>query len=269
MIKYIVVILFLFSSIQNLFCQNTITDSTKYQVIYNFEYQMDSSDVSSKNSTEMVLMLGKKYSLFQSVNLKYNDSLKKAIVNSGADISSGISQLISARKGNRFNYKILKSTEQTLVYDHYFSNKFIYKDEERINWTLTTEKANISGYNCTKALTSFAGRNYTAWFTQEIPINDGPYKFKGLPGLIVKIEDSQAHYTFSLISFETSEGIIEFDLKAGKEITKKEFFESYNKFKKNFINELSNSGVELDKSTSRQTQQRVQKSRNNEIELSY
>lgn len=269
MTKYIVVIVFLFTTTQNTFCQNIIAKKTTYQAVYNFEYQKDSSDVSSKSTSNMVLLIGDKYSLFQSANLQYNDSLKKAIVNSGADISSGVSQIISARKSNRFNYRILKTTKQTLVYDHYFSNKFVYKDEDPINWTLTAEKANISGYSCTKALTNFAGRAYTAWFTQEIPINDGPYKFKGLPGLIIKIEDSQAHYTFTLTSFEKLTDSFEFDLNAGKEITKKEFFQSYNKFKKNFIGELSHSGVELDKNTSRQTQQRVQKSRNNEIEISY
>ena len=42
------------------------------------------------------------------------------------------------------------------------------------------------------------GRKWTAWFTTEIPIQDGPYKFRGLPGLIVKIEDETKSHCFAL-----------------------------------------------------------------------
>lgn len=48
----------------------------------------------------------------------------------------------------------------------------------------------ILGYNCLKAMTSFRGREYWAWFTFEIPIYAGPWKFNGLPGLILEIHDT-------------------------------------------------------------------------------
>jgi GLPGLI family protein len=52
-------------------------------------------------------------------------------------------------------------------------------------------------------LVTYAGRDYKAWFTNEIPVSDGPYKFYGLPGLIVEIEDSKKQYTFELVSYKT------------------------------------------------------------------
>ncbi len=49
-----------------------------------------------------------------------------------------------------------------------------------------------------KATTEFAGRKWTAWFTEELPFQDGPYKFRGLPGLIVKLEDATQSHVFEL-----------------------------------------------------------------------
>ncbi|MCY1635974.1 GLPGLI family protein, partial [Marinifilum sp. D737] len=51
---------------------------------------------------------------------------------------------------------------------------------------------------CKMATCNFAGRNYQAWYTIEIPISDGPYKFKGLPGLIVRIADVNKEHVFQL-----------------------------------------------------------------------
>ena len=45
----------------------------------------------------------------------------------------------------------------------------------------------------------FRGRTYKAWYTMEIEIEEGPWKFHGLPGLIVEIADIWDHYHFTLI----------------------------------------------------------------------
>lgn len=61
----------------------------------------------------------------------------------------------------------------------------------------------IAEYTCKEAQTYFRRRQYTAWYTLAIPINDGPYKFKGLPGLIVKIKDTKNQHCFTLNSFKS------------------------------------------------------------------
>jgi len=71
-----------------------------------------------------------------------------------------------------------------------------------LNWEIHPENKNISDYKVQKATTTFGGRDYVAWFTTEIPIPDGPYKFNGLPGLILSIEDSQQHYVFNFVGFQ-------------------------------------------------------------------
>lgn len=60
-------------------------------------------------------------------------------------------------------------------------------------------------YTCTKAITTFRGREYVAWFTDDIPIQNGPWKFCGLPGLIVKVNDTQNNYTYELEGVDLKE----------------------------------------------------------------
>lgn len=74
---------------------------------------------------------------------------------------------------------------------------YIYEDESNIKWQLLDEYKNISGYKCQKAATKFRGRNYEAWFTSEIPLSFGPWKFNGLPGLILEIYDHSGEVYFS------------------------------------------------------------------------
>lgn len=68
-----------------------------------------------------------------------------------------------------------------------------------IGWEIQEDTMSVLGYTCTKATCDFGGRSYMAWFTQAIPINDGPYKFYGLPGMILKIEVSEKLFQFQAI----------------------------------------------------------------------
>jgi GLPGLI family protein len=73
-----------------------------------------------------------------------------------------------------------------------------YNDDSKFIWKIENEKMKIGSYNTQKATTDFGGRKWTAWFTADIPIQDGPFKFNGLPGLIVKVEDSGKNYSWEL-----------------------------------------------------------------------
>lgn len=71
-------------------------------------------------------------------------------------------------------------------------------DDQKIDWKISSEKQKIGEWNTQKAETEFGGRKWAAWFTSDIPIQDGPYKFHGLPGLIVKLEDQSKSHVFNL-----------------------------------------------------------------------
>lgn len=70
------------------------------------------------------------------------------------------------------------------------------------NWQIGTVSATICGYECIKATCHWRGRDFTAWFTPDIPVEYGPWKFGGLPGLIMKVSDNDGIYTFEAVAVE-------------------------------------------------------------------
>lgn len=74
--------------------------------------------------------------------------------------------------------------------------------QERPQWKLTADTDTLLGYPCRRAECDFKGRHWIAWFTEEIPVSEGPWKLGGLPGLILKAYDSENHYCFSAAGIE-------------------------------------------------------------------
>lgn len=82
------------------------------------------------------------------------------------------------------------------------SNYFYSENIPIQEWELYDDTLNITGHLCQKAMCSFRGRHFTAWFTPEIPVNNGPWKFGGLPGLILKIYDEDKLYVYECVGIE-------------------------------------------------------------------
>lgn len=72
--------------------------------------------------------------------------------------------------------------------DDYSKMRLMIKDSlPDVDWEIQKESKSILGYRCTLATGEFRGRVYEAYFTEQIPLSSGPFKFKGLPGLILEI----------------------------------------------------------------------------------
>ncbi|WP_300674709.1 GLPGLI family protein [Soonwooa sp.] len=76
---------------------------------------------------------------------------------------------------------------------------FVYDTEDKINWNLEKETKNFENYTLQKATATFGGRKWIAWFSKEINVSEGPYKFRGLPGLIFQIYDDKNNFDFTLV----------------------------------------------------------------------
>lgn len=101
------------------------------------------------------------------------------------------------------NLKVKVITESRVKAETFLSVIETYTYEESlpiITWNMTGKTDSVSGFLCQQAVCEYSGRTYEAWFTLQVPIPLGPYKFGGLPGLIVKIESEDGEYSFVLES---------------------------------------------------------------------
>ncbi|WP_407484162.1 GLPGLI family protein [Elizabethkingia meningoseptica] len=126
------------------------------------------------------------------------------------------STMISMAKNNQFimppreakfvAYRITKkypSYNLTFIISDY-NNRFYVSDTRKQTWVIKKDTDFYKNYRIQKATTRFGGRHWTAWFTADIPVPDGPYKFHGLPGLILKLEDTGANHKFNLIGIKNN-----------------------------------------------------------------
>ena len=90
-----------------------------------------------------------------------------------------------------------------LTYDSNESfEKCIIKEPLSVQWNFLSDTMTIHNYKCKKATTRFRGRNYIAWYTEDVPLFFGPWKFHGLPGLLVRINDDESKVAFYLEKIE-------------------------------------------------------------------
>lgn len=126
---------------------------------------------------------------------------------SARDLSKmpGSTYISSSGKGE--SYQILKDRRHKKItvvdYTSAIGDRFQYEETiDALPWIISDSTDTVLSYPCRKAALKFRGRDYVAWYSSDIPINEGPWKFMGLPGLIIKIQDSAQHFSFTLIGLE-------------------------------------------------------------------
>jgi GLPGLI family protein len=104
-------------------------------------------------------------------------------------------------------YAIEIEKNKLIYYDNMIDVEYQYREELNFDWQLKPQTKTIKGYHCKKATVSYGGRDWIAWYTMDVPIDAGPYKFKGLPGLIIKMTDSTNSYDFEIFSLEKKDSL--------------------------------------------------------------
>jgi len=211
---------------------------TEYKVHYELTFSMDSLNIDQKDSENMFLFASSKYGVF--VNQKHVDAderLEKLSQRFGANVQVKIG--VNSNKSQDLNKAIFTNHQsgEVKVLQNLGDKDYVYFEPAKMNtWEIGEETKEFMGYTVQKASIDFAGRTYEAWFTMEVPIADGPYVFRGLPGLIVEIYDTQDHYHFTMLAIEKLEEPKVWNLPKAKESSKEEINQIQKRLNDNALN---------------------------------
>lgn len=185
-----IIILILLSCKFILSAQNSDFKSNM-QVYYNLKFKSDStSSVISYGNVD--LYIGDKGSIYQ---VKGKRELDSIIVNNHIS-KFPVKPIYKINNVIKKDYQAKNITYTEMIEGVNYG--YIENLAELNKWILLPETKKIADYICHKAQMRFRGRNYIAWYTKEIPISDGPYKFAGLPGLVLELYDDKENFVFTL-----------------------------------------------------------------------
>lgn len=129
------------------------------------------------------------------------------------------------------------------VYDSAGTEQYVVEEPvENIEWTLVEDSAkNVLGYDCLMATADYHGRKWIAWFTPEIPLQAGPWKLSGLPGLILEADADNGVYSFVANGIQnTDRPIVPVYLADRYEkITRKDFLKAKRSFLDNPLGQIN------------------------------
>lgn len=171
-----------------------------------FFYELTFKPKKDSARTEKVMVILdiiKEKSIYRDYTMVAQDSTLKlqieAMQKSGVfkDISKSITMPKFSEKIYKF-YPDMKIQYVERIANGFTPVNIAYNEDHKFVWQTLSDKEKIGEYNTQKATTEYGGRKWTAWFTSDIPLQDGPYKFYGLPGLIVKVEDEGKNYSWEL-----------------------------------------------------------------------
>lgn len=190
--RYFVLFFFL------LFC--TLNAQNNMRLFYEYHAIKDSTRKDKVSKEIMLLDITDKSSRFYSHKRFQRDSATVENIRKGMVLDRKKITMSYEVNDGETNDAVTKTYPDFKIYLHTFIGKDFYKvmEERKMKWKVLPEEQKIGAWNTQKATVEFAGRKWTAWFCKDIPISDGPYKFHGLPGLIVKMEDSKGMFSYEL-----------------------------------------------------------------------
>ncbi|SPY35927.1 GLPGLI family protein [Porphyromonas cangingivalis] len=200
-------------------------DKVQFRLLYEVEKTADKDNEKIILIDTMALDIGPMWSEYYDWHKPKLDSLLKiAHKMTGLTSSLDVEDLNARLAAGAEVYNLPRSPETIRIYKKRAAQKVITVDdgpfdmvkgkptylyfEEEIPpmvWVISTDTATVLGYECIRASATFRGRSYNVWFTPNIPVNEGPWKFYGLPGVILRAESSDGLFQFKAIGLENVE----------------------------------------------------------------
>lgn len=204
------------------------------EVKYTYTFVRDTidSDQSHRAIETMILDLNTNSSIYYSEGFMKRRRALENIVNTAR--SSKVSAEIKIENLPKYTigYSVYRNGTQIYVTNNLYRDFYTF-ESAFLKWNVDfNEVKNILGYKCYKATTIFNKRLYTAWYTKDIPISEGPYRFKGLPGLILELRDKKGLDTFQAVEIEKKQVEI-IPLQKGIPVTREQYIQKREEFRNN------------------------------------
>lgn len=171
-------------------------------VDYEFVHVRDTTNRENPLKVNVRLYLGKESSLYvnqtiaemrekmevrmKEMGISVNGMASGMTVSIGGGSQAGTEELLITPKSKKMVQ--IDNIGQT-IYE-------IQQDFPSLDWNITEETKEIGGYHVQQAKATYKGRDYVAWFAPDLPFSYGPWKFNGLPGLILEVSDVENEVQF-------------------------------------------------------------------------
>ena len=211
------------------------------QVKYELKFMPDTLERDKFKTQTMVLRMNTKgISVYQEYGKFRSDSVTAARTRNGKIKLSDTNEAIKYQTKARDYITIAKSwpeKHKILVRELMGLDGTFYYTEDKTDfgWEVDfTQTKEIGGYTCHSAKGSYAGRDYQAWFTPEIPISDGPWLFCGLPGLILEVSSLDKEFLYTCMSIQAGTGPVSLrSLDTAFKTTRERFLKAKERYKVN------------------------------------
>jgi GLPGLI family protein len=180
----------LLSTTQLAQAQNDSIDHVQFVVVYDF---LTNTTDRNGNATKDSVQLGVVVGSHTAKCMEFNHAMCEDF---GEWKDYGLGEF-NARKYNLFVLYVGYPEGEISVFDKITPNRYFYTEPlPDFGWELTDDTLTVGGYLCQKAVGKYGGRTWTAWYSEEVSAPYGPWKLRGLPGMILKAEDKDGIFRF-------------------------------------------------------------------------
>lgn len=201
-----------------------ILEPAKYIATYTYKYARDAAHPEDKREGLTVLEIGDRYNRYCDYYMLKFDSVMDRAAKTNASMAEVTPSSLAALKNSKFNENIVidkQKNVETVQRTAGTITKYQYKEDcPQLKWEMLDGDTIIAGYHCSKAKTSLFGRDYVAWYAPEINMPYGPYKFNGLPGLVLAVTDTADNFEFTLDGLQKADRYVPIYLWNDKDIVK-------------------------------------------------
>ena len=182
-------------------------DSTQFVAFYNYTIQtQDDEGRNVTDSLRLALLVGTHATFCTTVRSYYKDGRASQ-------------EMLNAFVMHHQNVLTDVERSEVIVVEPIYPHRYETHDPlAKIDWTLTDDTLTISELLCHRATGKLYGKQWTVWYSEDIPSSAGPWKLRGLPGLIIKAEDAEGIHCFTL--YETKNEVIDINMIGNPEYQK-------------------------------------------------